>query len=112
MIAPSFEFRHPDEPLVRVDRLAPAAPDGREWQVKVLGLARALARQHGSVTPSMLRERAALLGLEAHHSSAWGGVWALLRAERWTRGGELGSKTATRNAARESRWFPPEGDTR
>jgi len=95
-------------PGVRVDRLQPAARDGDEWLVKVLAVARDLARDEGSLTPSRLRQRCATLGLKPPHQNHWGMAWGLLKAQGWHRGGDRTSRTATRNAARESVWLPPE----
>lgn len=103
------ELRPPVDPkTLRVDRMTPAAPDGQDWLSCVLRVARDLAAADGSLTPSRLRERCATLGLEPPHPNHWGSVWARLRTAGWQRGQEQVSRTATRNAAREAVWTPPE----
>lgn len=103
------EARPPVDPrTLRVDRILPAAPDGQEWVGRVLAVVRDLAACDGCLTPSRLRERCATLGLTPPHPNHLGSVWARLRAAGWQRGQEQVSRTATRNAAREAVWTPPE----
>lgn len=97
-----------DQPRLVVRDLAPAAPDGESWLLAILSVARNLARERGSLTPSALRLRADTLGLKPPAPCFWGSVWARLRAEGWKRGAEVTSTTATRNAAREAVWTAPE----
>ena len=105
-------LRAPDEvpaPVrLRASGMSMAASDGDAWVLATLGVARDLGRVDGSMTPSSLRARCATLGLTPPHPAHWGAFWARLKTDGWTRGAEQTSRTATRNAAREAVWLPPE----
>ena len=93
---------------LRVDRIVPAAPDGEAWNAAVEALAERMAAA-GPLYPSALHVAAEPLGEPPQGPSAWGSLFARLRARGWRKVyAPRMSRVEARNGAEESfAWVRP-----
>lgn len=104
------EVRPPVDPrTLRVDRIVPAAPDGEAWNAAVEAMADRMAAV-GPLYPSALHVAAEYMGEPPQGSSAWGSLFARLKARGWVKTyAPRTSRVEARNGAEEPFCYLPPG---